>query len=165
MPAQLTPLSKSHLIRSSPHTAIPSYFCPISYNPLIYVTARKGTRHFCNTHRLQGPKNHTGPLGRLLPRALAAHLAARLFLRWLFSSSTESFLGTKQPMKPVTEAEATWPRAAPNVTKGILPRPPLRGLGSHLLVENNSHICHSGASRSYLLWQSSFLLRPDFFSS
>lgn len=76
----------------------------------------------------------------------------------------ESFLGAKQLTKPVTEAEATWPRAAPNVTKGILPRLSLRGLGNHLLVENNSHICCSSASRSYLLSQSSFLLGPDFFS-
>lgn len=45
------------LIHPSPHTANPFYFCPLFYCPVTCVTARKGTQHFCNTHRLRGPKN------------------------------------------------------------------------------------------------------------
>lgn len=56
-----------HLSRPSPHTANPFYFCPLFYCPLTCVAARKGTQHFCSTHRLRGPKNtqdHSAVLSR-----------------------------------------------------------------------------------------------------
>lgn len=157
-----------HLVRCSPRTAIPFYFCPVFYYPLTHVTARNGTQHSCNTtnskdlkpHRttqLYSAKSLAVPQCWLLPRSLPACLGG-------FSAASQSFFRAKQLMKPVTEAEATWPWVVPNGTKGILPRLSLRGLGNHLLAENNSHICCSSTSCFYLFSQSSFLLGPDFSS-
>lgn len=168
MPAHLTPLSFSPTIPFLPHlTVIPFYFGQTFYHLLTYMTARESISVTPADSKALKPRrllSCTQPRvsqypGAGCPQGSAPHLAARLFLQWLFSSSTEI-----PQSKAATEAGATWPRAVPNVTKGILPRLSLRGLGNHLLAQNNSHICCSSASCSYLLSQSSFLLWPDNFS-
>lgn len=155
MPAHLTPLSLSHTILLPPHpTVILFYFGQILCHLLTYTTARKSISVTpADSKALKPPRllSCTQPRVSEYPGAgcsqgSAPHLAGRLFLQWLFSSSTET-----PQSKAVTEAGATWPRAVPNVTKGILPRLSLRGLGNHLLAQNNSHICCSSASCSYLL--------------
>lgn len=158
-----------YLIHPSPDTAIPVYLCPLFYYHLTCVTASKGTQHFCDTHRLQGPKTTHEHLALHSKRSHCTTMLAvtqgflhTWQLSWfysIFSAAAQSFLGAKQLTRPVTEAEATWPRAAPNVTEGILARLSLRGLGNHLLAENNSRICCSSA-KSLL----SALLGPNFFS-
>lgn len=168
VPAYLTPLSFSHTVPFLPHLAvIPFYFGQIFYHPFIYIWLLERALLACcgNTHTLRGPKARQGCSGALGQRSQSAwcwlspglcpHLAPRLFVQ-LCSSSTEIPQSTA-----ATEAGATWPRAVPNVTKGILPRLSLRWLGNHLLAQNNSHVCCSSASCSYLLSQSSFLLCPD----
>jgi len=144
-----------HFTRPSPHTANPFCVCLLFYYPLTCVTARKGTQHFHNTHRLQGPKNTEDCLAALSKKSRCTTMLAVTQGSSRTPGHSAAFtgllLGAKQLTKAVTEAEATWPRAAPNVTKGILPRLSLRGLGKHLLAENNIHICCCSTSRSYLL--------------
>lgn len=163
VPAHLTPLSFSHPIPFLPHlTVIPFYFGQIFHHPLTSLSARKSISVTpTDSEALQLPEllSCTQPKvsqcpGAECPQGSVPHLAARLFLH-----STET-----PQSKAATEAGATWPRAVPHVTKGILPRLSLRGLENHLLAQNNSHICCSSASCSYLLSQSSFLLCPDNFS-
>lgn len=77
------------------HSAIPFYFCTLFQNSLIYVNATNGTQ--CIYHP-QSPRTwkQREPLSctqksccmRLVViPALIAHLAARLFLRWLFTAA------------------------------------------------------------------------------
>lgn len=64
------------LIHPTTHAAILFYFCPIFYYAFTHVTARKGTQHFCNTHRLWGPKNTQDCLAVLSKRSSCTMMLA-----------------------------------------------------------------------------------------
>lgn len=117
----------------------------------MYITARKSTQHLCTTHSKASKNLEANNLLDVLRGlsnkaschlALPAHPQLGCFCGG-FSQQHREFLREKQLMELVTEAEATWPRAMPNVTKEILLRLSLRGLRNHPLAENSCICCSS----------------------
>lgn len=140
------------------------YFGQIFYHSLTYTAARKSISvTSTDSEALKPPRT---ALGQRSQRTLVLAVPRALPHPWQWGWFAAAF---QQQHRDSSEqsSDRSWGHLAqscPNVTKGILPRLSLRGLGNHLLAQNNSHICCSSASCSYLLSQSSFLLRPDNFS-